>query len=335
MSFFWQKKKGAPFLACLGGMQVKNRVRTGRLDSLYHQRMLTRIVGEPSGAAVAPSVAHLARPISSEKQRRRLVKRNVREVAASLTRVTNLFQASRPSFHMISNPSEGKSLVSGCRFGSSLKRLLFFHVQQLPSNTFVILFLTRVMLFDTCHVPRQAAKEGEPWWDSPWGRGRPGWHIECSAMSSEHLGASFDIHGGGQDLVFPHHENELAQSRAACAHAHVGYWVHNGFVTVNEEKMSKSLGNFFTIRDVSRYICECQEKRMPHFYNFFEHFLFEVLVMFKKPVSLDFVHVRLLLDFVCDDVQGRCPCGLADSSPIEGVSFDCLSKLCCSVHKLG
>ncbi|GAQ86158.1 cysteinyl-tRNA synthetase [Klebsormidium nitens] len=96
----------------------------------------------------------------------------------------------------------------------------------------------------------KAAKEGEPSWESPWGRGRPGWHIECSAMSAEHLGEAFDIHGGGQDLVFPHHENELAQSRAACAHAHVGYWVHNGFVTVDEEKMSKSLGNFFTIRDV-------------------------------------------------------------------------------------
>jgi cysteinyl-tRNA synthetase len=91
----------------------------------------------------------------------------------------------------------------------------------------------------------------EPGWDSPWGRGRPGWHIECSAMSERHLGETFDIHGGGLDLIFPHHENEIAQS--VCAHGgrpFVRYWLHNGFVTVEGEKMSKSLGNFRTIRDV-------------------------------------------------------------------------------------
>jgi cysteinyl-tRNA synthetase len=94
------------------------------------------------------------------------------------------------------------------------------------------------------------AKEGEPFWDSPWGRGRPGWHIECSAMSSDLLGKQFDIHGGGQDLQFPHHENEIAQSEGA-HHCHfVNYWMHNGFVRVDDEKMSKSLGNFFTIREV-------------------------------------------------------------------------------------
>ncbi len=90
-----------------------------------------------------------------------------------------------------------------------------------------------------------------PGWDSPWGRGRPGWHLECSAMIETHLGRSIDIHGGGQDLVFPHHENELAQSR--CAHSgepYVRYWVHNGYITVSGEKMSKSLGNFFTLRDL-------------------------------------------------------------------------------------
>lgn len=94
------------------------------------------------------------------------------------------------------------------------------------------------------------AKEGEPAWDSPWGPGRPGWHIECSAMSSDLLGDHFDIHGGGQDLQFPHHENEIAQSEGAHGNTFVNYWMHNGFVRVDNEKMSKSLGNFFTIRTV-------------------------------------------------------------------------------------
>ncbi|MFJ3045239.1 cysteine--tRNA ligase [Herbaspirillum chlorophenolicum] len=99
----------------------------------------------------------------------------------------------------------------------------------------------------------KAAKEGEPdeaKWDSQWGCGRPGWHIECSAMSSDLLGDHFDIHGGGQDLQFPHHENEIAQSEGAHRHTFVNYWMHNGFVRVDNEKMSKSLGNFFTIREV-------------------------------------------------------------------------------------
>ena len=99
----------------------------------------------------------------------------------------------------------------------------------------------------------KAAKPGEPQWDSPWGPGRPGWHIECSAMSEKLLGEQFDIHGGGQDLTFPHHENEIAQSEGAHGHAFVNYWLHNGFVRVDNEKMSKSLGNFFTIRDVLKH----------------------------------------------------------------------------------
>jgi len=94
------------------------------------------------------------------------------------------------------------------------------------------------------------AKPGEPSWDSPWGEGRPGWHIECSAMSTSLLGGYFDLHGGGEDLKFPHHENEIAQSCAACGTEFVRVWMHNGFVRVNDEKMSKSLGNFFTVRDV-------------------------------------------------------------------------------------
>ena len=98
----------------------------------------------------------------------------------------------------------------------------------------------------------KAAKEGEPSWDSPWGKGRPGWHIECSAMSERYLGTQFDIHGGGQDLQFPHHENEIAQSEGAHGHTFVNYWMHNGFVRVDDEKMSKSLGNFFTVREILR-----------------------------------------------------------------------------------
>ena len=93
-------------------------------------------------------------------------------------------------------------------------------------------------------------KEGEPSWDSPWGEGRPGWHIECSAMIKKHLGDTIDIHGGGQDLIFPHHENEIAQSECANGCTLANYWVHNAFVNVDGEKMSKSLGNFFTIRDI-------------------------------------------------------------------------------------
>ncbi|MCC7410837.1 MAG: cysteine--tRNA ligase [Gammaproteobacteria bacterium] len=96
----------------------------------------------------------------------------------------------------------------------------------------------------------KAAKPGEPAWDSPWGAGRPGWHIECSAMSTHCLGSRFDIHGGGQDLQFPHHENEIAQSEGATGHTFVSLWMHNGFVRVDDEKMSKSLGNFFTVRTV-------------------------------------------------------------------------------------
>lgn len=98
------------------------------------------------------------------------------------------------------------------------------------------------------------SKENEPSWDSPWGKGRPGWHIECSAMSSKLLGIPFDIHGGGKDLIFPHHENEIAQSEAAEGKELAKYWIHNGFVNIDKEKMSKSLGNFLTIRDITKEI---------------------------------------------------------------------------------
>jgi cysteinyl-tRNA synthetase len=100
----------------------------------------------------------------------------------------------------------------------------------------------------------KAAKPGEPAWESPWGPGRPGWHIECSAMSVALLGPHFDIHGGGMDLKFPHHENEIAQTCAACDSKFVNLWMHNGFVRVDDEKMSKSLGNFFTVREVLEWV---------------------------------------------------------------------------------
>jgi len=122
------------------------------------------------------------------------------------------------------------------------------------------------------------SKTGEPGWTSPWGEGRPGWHIECSVMSIKHLGETFDIHGGGQDLIFPHHENEIAQSEAFTSKPFANYWLHNGFVTVNREKMSKSLGNFFTLR--------------------------EILSQFKAPVVRLFLlscHYKSPLDF-CDDL---------------------------------
>ena len=98
----------------------------------------------------------------------------------------------------------------------------------------------------------KAQKPGEPAWESPWGMGRPGWHIECSAMSTKYLGETFDIHCGGKDLVFPHHENEIAQSEGATGKPFVHYWMHNGFINVDNQKMSKSLGNFFTVRDISK-----------------------------------------------------------------------------------
>lgn len=98
----------------------------------------------------------------------------------------------------------------------------------------------------------KASKPGEPWWESPWGRGRPGWHIECSAMSTKYLGQPFDIHGGGADLIFPHHENEIAQSEGAHGCEFARYWMHNGLVTIGAEKMSKSLGNFMTVEEATR-----------------------------------------------------------------------------------
>ena len=117
------------------------------------------------------------------------------------------------------------------------------------------------------------AKPGEPSWDSPWGKGRPGWHIECSAMSSKLLGNVFDIHGGGQDLIFPHHENEIAQSRCSSSQEYARYWMHNGYININGEKMSKSLGNFFLLRDVLEHF----EGRVIRFFVLGAHY--------RKPID--------------------------------------------------
>ncbi len=122
----------------------------------------------------------------------------------------------------------------------------------------------------------KSAKPGEPYWDSPWGHGRPGWHIECSAMVRRYLGTTIDIHCGGQDLIFPHHENEIAQSECCNGAPFARYWMHNGFITVDKVKMSKSLGNFFTVRDVAeqfgyepiRYLMISCQYRSPINYSF-------------------------------------------------------------------
>lgn len=139
---------------------------------------------------------------------------------------------------------------------------VYFEVQRFPGygklskkNTEELMAGARVEVDKRKRSPLdfalwKASKEGEPSWDSPWGKGRPGWHIECTAMSMKYLGESFDIHGGGADLIFPHHENEIAQSEAFTGKPFVRYWIHNGFITVDKEKMSKSLGNFFTIKEI-------------------------------------------------------------------------------------
>ncbi len=119
----------------------------------------------------------------------------------------------------------------------------------------------------------KAEKPGEPSWESPWGKGRPGWHIECSAMSMSILGETFDIHGGGQDLIFPHHENEIAQSEAATGHPFARYWMHNGYINVDNQKMSKSLNNFFTVRDIANEF-DLEAVRM-----------FMLAVQYRNPVN--------------------------------------------------
>jgi cysteinyl-tRNA synthetase len=153
----------------------------------------------------------------------------------------------------------------------------------------------------------KAAKPGEPAWDSPWGQGRPGWHIECSAMSTKALGDTFDIHGGGADLTFPHHENEIAQSEGATGHPFVKYWMHNGFVRINDEKMSKSLGNFFTVREIlERY--QAEEVRY-----------FILTSQYRSPLNYDTEHLdnaRAALTRLYTSLRG-----LPAAEPSGGVAF--------------
>ena len=151
----------------------------------------------------------------------------------------------------------------------------------------------------------KAKKPGEPAWKCPWGEGRPGWHIECSAMANRYLGETIDIHSGGKDLIFPHHENEIAQSEAANGKPFANYWLHNGFINVNNEKMSKSLGNFFTIRDISakydyeviRYFMLSAHYRSP--INFSDE------LMEQAKTSLGRIYTCLeLLDFLVSKSEG-------------------------------
>lgn len=146
----------------------------------------------------------------------------------------------------------------------------------------------------------KSAKTGEPYWDSPWGKGRPGWHIECSAMAGKYLGKTIDIHCGGQDLIFPHHENEIAQSECCNGVKFANYWIHNGYININSQKMSKSLGNFFTVREISekygyepiRYLMISSHYRNP--INFSEDIIIqckaslERLHTFKKNLEFAF-----------------------------------------------
>lgn len=151
----------------------------------------------------------------------------------------------------------------------------------------------------------KSAKPGEPFWESPWGRGRPGWHIECSAMSEQLLGIHFDIHGGGQDLQFPHHENEIAQSEGAHDYPFVNYWMHNGFVRVDNEKMSKSLGNFFTVREILKFY-------QPEVVRFFI-----LRAHYRSPLNYSDQHLRdtkLALD--------RLYIALKDAGAVNAIALD-------------
>ncbi|MHB1662036.1 MAG: DALR domain-containing protein, partial [bacterium] len=143
------------------------------------------------------------------------------------------------------------------------------------------------------------SKDGEPSWDSPWGKGRPGWHIECSAMSMKFLGESIDIHGGGSDLIFPHHENEIAQSESYTGKKFVNYWIHNGFVNINSEKMSKSLKNFVTVRDVlDKFHPEALRLffMFTHYRSFID-FSFEGIESAKQSLARLYQAVNLYGDF--------------------------------------
>ncbi len=176
----------------------------------------------------------------------------------------------------------------------------------------------RVQVEDAKHDPLdfvlwKTAKPGEPAWDSPWGSGRPGWHIECSAMSTSLLGCHFDLHGGGMDLKFPHHENEIAQSSAACGTPFVNVWMHNGFVRINDEKMSKSLGNFFTVRDVLATLRDPEVLR-----------LFLISSHYRGPINYSQAQLAQADETLLGlyrALEGAAPGGSADAAALE--EFEC------------
>ncbi|NPA76052.1 MAG: cysteine--tRNA ligase [Euryarchaeota archaeon] len=168
----------------------------------------------------------------------------------------------------------------------------------------------------------KGAKEGEPWWSSPWGPGRPGWHIECSAMSMRYIGETLDIHGGGADLIFPHHENEIAQSEAATGKRFVNYWMHVGLVRFEKEKMSKSIGNVFLVRDLlKKYPPEAirimylnAHYRKP--YEFNEQNLSEALILMEK-INATYAHLRSVASEepeceICNEYEEKILNALAD-----------------------
>ncbi len=166
----------------------------------------------------------------------------------------------------------------------------------------------------------KSSKPGEPAWDSPWGSGRPGWHIECSAMSTNYLGETFDLHGGGMDLVFPHHENEIAQSEAASGKPFVKVFFHNGFVNIDKEKMSKSLGNFFTIRQMHE---RCDPEALRYFL---------LTTHYRSPINfeVEFSCPECGAELARADVEGReCPrCGLRmdDQKAFAAIRFPSLEE---------
>ena len=153
-------------------------------------------------------------------------------------------------------------------------------------------------------------KEGEPYWESPWGKGRPGWHIECSVMSKKYLGEQIDIHGGGEDLIFPHHENEIAQSEASSGKTFANYWMHNAFLNIDGTKMSKSLGNFFTVRDISQKY----DLQILRFFMLSAHYRsplnFSAELMQQAKNGLDRIVTAVNR---ADELLGKAPAGAADA----------------------
>lgn len=163
----------------------------------------------------------------------------------------------------------------------------------------------------------KASKPGEPFWESPWGNGRPGWHIECSVMSQKYLGETFDIHGGGKDLIFPHHENEIAQSEAATGKPFVRYWIHNGFVNINKEKMSKSLGNILTIKEILKdwHPEVIRLFLLSHHYRSPVDFSIESLSEAKSGLDRFYTTLKAVQDEIAKPEREGLPCGVTKYTP--------------------